>query len=129
MQISPISNINRINYRGYSSGIDFSVDLPVNKNTDLLIKELYKMSSINNVNITPKKDYELNLSLEELQKRTHKDYLTTKKMLATDAPEYEALEDGDKQALKHLVKAAIVLDKINMQLDNPHNLPFKEFYL
>ena len=73
------------------------------------------------------KNYELNLTTEELQKRTHKDYLTTKKMLVVDAPEYLALEEGDKQALKHLVKAAVVLDKINMQLDNPNNLPFKAF--
>ena len=92
-----------------------------------LIEELDKMSMINNVNISNKKDYKLNLSMEELQKRTHKDYLTTKKMLAPDAPEYLNLADGDKQALKHLVKAAVVLDKINMQLDNPHNLPFKEY--
>ena len=69
--------------------------------------------------------YKLNLSMEELEKRTHKDYLTTKKMLATDAPEYLNLEEGDKKALKHLVKAASVLDKINMQLDNPYNLQFK----
>lgn len=72
-------------------------------------------------------NYELNLSHEELEKRTHKDYLTTKKMLAVDAPEYLALAEGDKAALKHLVKAAVVLDKVNMQLDNFHNLPFKEF--
>ena len=72
-------------------------------------------------------NYELNLSHEELEKRTHKDYLTTKKMLAVDAPEYLALAEGDKEALKHLVKAAVVLDKVNMQLDNFHNLPFKEF--
>ena len=72
-------------------------------------------------------NYELNLSIEELEKRTHKDYLTTKKMLAIDAPEYLELADGDKEALRHLVKAAVILDKINMQLDNPHNLPFKEF--
>lgn len=91
-----------------------------------LIKELDKMSMINNVNIG-KKDYELNLSMEELEKRTHKDYLTTKKMLAVDAPEYLELEEGDKEALKHLVKAAVVLDKVNMQLDNPNNLPFKEY--
>ncbi len=71
--------------------------------------------------------YEINLSLKELQKRTNKDYLTTKKMPAVDAPEYLTLQEGDKQALKHLVKAARLLDKINMQLDNPHNLPFKEF--
>ena len=72
-------------------------------------------------------NYKLNLSAEELKKRTHKDYLTTKKMLATDAPEYLELADGDKEALKHLVKAAKILDKVNMQLDNFHNLPFKEY--
>ena len=71
--------------------------------------------------------YECNLTKEELEKRTHKDYLTTKKMLAIDAPEYLDLQDGDKKALKHLVKAAIVLDKINMQLDNHHNLEFKKY--
>ena len=85
------------------------------------------MSRINSVAVKKTGDYEINLSLKELQKRTHKDYLTTKKMLAVDAPEYLALEEGDKKALKHLVKAAIVLDKVNMQLDNPHNLPFKEY--
>lgn len=71
--------------------------------------------------------YELNLSMEELEKRTHKDYLTTKKMLEVDAPEYLALDDGDKKALGHLVKAGNVLEKINKQLDNHHNLPFESF--
>lgn len=71
--------------------------------------------------------YELNLSMEELEKRTHKDYLTTKKMLEVDAPEYLALADGDKKALVHLVKAGNVLEKINKQLDNHHNLPFESF--
>ena len=91
-----------------------------------LIEELDKMSMINNVNIG-KKDYELNLTKEELEKRTHKDYLTTKRMLDVDSPEYNSLAEGDKEALKHLVKAAVVLDKVNMQLDNPNNLPFKEY--
>ena len=71
--------------------------------------------------------FELNLSLEELEKRTHKDYLIRKKFLKADAPEYLALEEGDKIALKHLVKAAAILEKINMRLDNPHNLAVKEF--
>lgn len=71
--------------------------------------------------------YELNLSMEELEKRTHKDYLTTKKMLDVDAPEYLALADGDKEALVHLVKAADVLERINKQLDNHHNLSFEAF--
>ncbi len=72
-------------------------------------------------------EFELNLTTEELQKRTHKDYLTTKKMLDVDSKEYDALELGDKTALRHLVKAASVIDKINMVLDNPHNLAFKKF--
>lgn len=127
MNINPINR--RANISIKSNGErDSSPSSTVKKrNDDLIMKELDKMSSINNVNISNKKDFELNLSMEELQKRTHKDYLTTKKMLAVDAPEYLNLADGDKEALKHLVKAAVVLDKINMQLDNPYNLLFKEY--
>lgn len=73
------------------------------------------------------KDFELNLTMEELEKRTHKDYLMTKKMLKADAPEYLELAEGDKKALKHLVKAAYILEKINMQIDCHHNLEFKAF--
>lgn len=73
------------------------------------------------------REYELNLSLEELEKRTHKDYLVTKTMLKEDSEEYTSLADGDKQALKHLVKAACILEKINKQIDNVHNLPFEEY--
>ena len=72
-------------------------------------------------------NFEFNLSMEELEKRTHKDYLMTKKMLKSDAPEYLELAEGDKQALKHLVKAAYILEKINMQIDCHHNLEFKAF--
>lgn len=72
-------------------------------------------------------DFTLNLSREELEKRTSKDYLNTKKMLSPNAAEYLELADGDKEALKHLVRAAYILEKINMQIDNPHNLDFKAF--
>lgn len=71
--------------------------------------------------------FEFNLTLEELQKRTNKDYLITKKFLKADAPEYLALAQGDKQALKHLCKAAAILEKINMQIDCKHNLEVKEY--
>lgn len=73
------------------------------------------------------REFEFNLSMEELEKRTHKDYLMTKKMLKADAPEYLELANGDKEALKHLVKAAYILEKINMQIDCHHNLEFKAF--
>ena len=72
-------------------------------------------------------EFELNLTMEELEKRTNKDYLMTKKMLAVDAPEYLELADGDKTALKYLVKAADILEKINMQIDCHENLAFKDF--
>ncbi len=90
-----------------------------------LLMELNNMANRNNISF--KGNYELNLSNEELEKRTNKDYLTTKKMLKADAPEYLELAEGDKEALKHLVKAAYILEKINMQLDNPHNLEFKAY--
>ena len=123
MNINPINRINKISMRGASEDSEKKAQIT---SDDRLMKELDKMSIINNVNISSN-DYELNLSKEELEKRTHKDYLTTKKMLAADAPEYLNLADGDKEALKHLVRAAVVLDKVNMHLDNPNNLPFKEY--
>lgn len=125
MEINPINNTAGISFKSLKKSAETETQKSADKSENL-IEELDKMSIINNVNIG-KKDYELNLSMEELEKRTHKDYLTTKKMLAVDAPEYLELADGDKEALKHLVKAAVVLDKVNMQLDNPNNLPFKEY--
>ena len=73
------------------------------------------------------KTFEFNLSVKELEKRTNKEYLTTKKFLTQNSPEYIALKDGDKQALIHLVKAASIIERINMQLDCKHNLDFKLF--
>ena len=67
------------------------------------------------------------LSIEELEKRTHKDYLLTKKMLKKDAPEFQNLADGDKKALSYLVKSARIIEKINMELDSHYNLPFKKY--
>ena len=72
-------------------------------------------------------NFEFNLDMKELEKRTDKDHLMTKKMLKADAPEYLNLEQGDKEALKHLVKAAYILEKINMQIDCHYNLEFKAF--
>ena len=72
-------------------------------------------------------NFELNLSLEELEKRTNKEYLTEKKMLSENSKEYLELDNNDKIALKHLVKAAYILEKINTILDNRENIPFKNW--
>ncbi|MBO4438815.1 MAG: hypothetical protein J5798_05635 [Spirochaetaceae bacterium] len=70
---------------------------------------------------------EIALSLDELKKRTSKKYLTTKVLLKKDAPEYSVLKDGDKAALKHLVKAAAVLEEAFLKMDDPRNLAFRDF--
>ncbi len=71
--------------------------------------------------------FELNLSIEELEKRTDKDYLIRKPMLKEDAVEYTSLNDGDKKALAHLVKAANLANIIYMKQDNELNLPFRDY--
>ncbi len=71
--------------------------------------------------------FELGLTHEELVKRTSKDCLIPKEMLKEDSKEYESLEQGDKQALAHLVKAANIIDKVFMKQDNHKNLEFKKF--
>ena len=71
--------------------------------------------------------YSCALPIEELEKRTSKDYLLTKKMLDCDAVEFLNLKDGDKGALSYLVKAARIIEKINMELDSHHNLPFMKY--
>ena len=72
-------------------------------------------------------NYEFGLEMEELEKRTNKEFLTTKVLLKADAPEYLQLEEGDKKALKHLVKAGKILENIHYQIDDHHNLGFKKF--
>ena len=71
--------------------------------------------------------YDFGLDMAELEKRTRKEFINTKVLLKPDAPEYVALADGDKQALKHLVKAGAILENIHYQIDDHHNLPFKKF--
>ena len=73
------------------------------------------------------KNFELNLSHDELVKRTSKDCLIPKEMLKEDSKEFAALAQGDKDALVHLVKAAKAVDEVFMKQDNPDNLDFKAY--
>jgi len=58
-------------------------------------------------------NFVLNLSSEELAKRTDKSYLIDINLLDENSPEYTQLNDKDKEALKHLVRAAEILQKIH----------------
>ena len=71
--------------------------------------------------------YEFGLDMPELEKRTSKEYINTKVLLKPDSPEYLSLAEGDKEALKYLVKAGDILENIHLQIDDHHNLPFKKF--
>jgi hypothetical protein len=72
-------------------------------------------------------DFALNLSSNELAKRTNSEYFISINLLAPNSIEYQNLQEGDKQALKHLVKAAKILETIQLQLDNRDNLAFKNY--
>ena len=122
---------------------DLNKNTPVNKakaentpvqtenNPEKVMAGLNSLASINRVAITaPKKEKEefaINLSTEELQRRTNKDALVATSMLKPGAKEYENLEPGDKEALKHLVKAGKILEEIHLKLDNENNIPFRSF--
>ena len=122
---------------------DLNKNTPVNKaqventpvqtenNPEKVMAGLNSLASINRVAITaPKKEKEefaINLSTEELQRRTNKDALVATSMLKPGAKEYENLEPGDKEALKHLVKAGKILENIHLKLDNEKNMAFKSF--
>ncbi len=71
--------------------------------------------------------YDFGLEMEELEKRTNKEYLITKVLLKADSPEFLELDEGDKKALKYLVKAGKILENIHYQIDDHHNLGFKKF--
>ncbi len=74
-------------------------------------------------------EFEINLSREELEKRTNKEYLIDINLLGEESKEYKKLQDGDKKALKHLVKAAQILEEIQLQLDNSDNIAFREYII
>ncbi len=69
----------------------------------------------------------IGLSHDELVKRTSDEFLSKKTMLKADAPEYMALADGDKQALKLLTQAAFILEDVFLKMDDARNIPFREF--
>ena len=70
---------------------------------------------------------ECGLSMDELKKRTDPKYLGTIKLLESESPEYAALDEKDKEALKHIVKAATYLENIEFQIDDSYNIPFKKY--
>ncbi|MBR1914929.1 MAG: hypothetical protein IJ830_00610 [Alphaproteobacteria bacterium] len=68
--------------------------------------------------------YEFNLSLEELT-----DIVENKtreiELIGPEDETYQALSEGDKQALEHLIKAASIINNVALEQDHPLNRSFK----
>ncbi len=128
MEIQNNFKINKINANPIQNTNKTNKPSETENNPEKVMAGLDSLASINRIAVTPKKeDFALNLSTEELKKRTDKDVLVTTEMLKPGAPEYEKLDAGDKEALKHLVKAGKILENIHLKLDNENNIPFKNF--
>lgn len=68
--------------------------------------------------------YELNYNIDELKQMTTEE-MTDIILLSEQSEQYQALKEGDKKALKHLVAAAKILNDVSLWQDNPHNMALK----
>lgn len=114
-----------------TSNVENAQNIVTEDKSEKVMAGLDSLANINRVAVSSQKTtqpkFEIGLTTEELERRTSKDALPDTKMLDVGAPEYEALADGDKLALKHLVKAGKILEEIHLKLDNPENIPFRNF--
>ena len=71
--------------------------------------------------------FTLALSEQELLERTNPAAFTPYKMLGVNAPEYMALSVNDKKALKHLIRASDIIDRVALRMDHHYNIRFEKF--
>ena len=95
-------------------------------NNGYAINSLEHLAALNKPSFTGRK-YEIGLSHDELLRRCSSDHLTTITLLSPDSPEYLNLAEGDKKALKHLVKAADMIGVVYKKLDDENNIPFGKY--
>lgn len=69
--------------------------------------------------------FALNYSTDELKKMATEE-MTDITLLSETSPAWQALSEGDRKALQHLVQAAKILNNVCLQQDNPHNISLKQ---
>ena len=69
--------------------------------------------------------FALNYSTDELKKMTTEE-MTDITLLSETSPAWQALSEGDRKALQHLVQADKILNNVCLQQDNPHNISLKQ---
>ena len=71
--------------------------------------------------------YDYGLEIEELRRRTDPNNLLIIHLLTPTSEKYINLADGDKEALKYLVKTGAILEDIELRIDEINNIPFRHF--
>ena len=72
-------------------------------------------------------DFQLNLSLAELRKRTNKEHLKNITFLTSKDTAYTDLSKNDKKVLACLDEAGKLFDIVSLKQDNQYNLEFLEY--
>ena len=99
----------------------------------LILVFTLKKDETDNTDKSEKKDdkeaikYEYGLEIEELRRRTDRKNLMIINLLTPNSEEYKNLAEGDKEALKYLVKAGVILEDIELRIDEINNIPFRNF--
>ena len=99
----------------------------------LILVFTLKKDETDNTDKSEKKDdkeaikYEYGLEIEELRRRTDRKNLMIIHLLTPNSEEYKNLAEGDKEALKYLVKAGAILEDIELRIDEINNIPFRNF--
>ena len=99
----------------------------------LILVFTLKKDEKDNTDKSEKKDdkeaikYEYGLEIEELRRRTDRKNLMIIHLLTPNSEEYKNLAEGDKEALKYLVKAGVILEDIELRIDEINNIPFRNF--
>lgn len=73
------------------------------------------------------KSFELNLSEAVLKDRTSVEKFIPIQLIDESSEAYKGLAQGDKETLKHLIRAAEYLDPVFKKMDNPHNIEFENY--
>lgn len=128
MKINAITNFSNRNIKS-DNVINKSQNSVTQDHSADLMNSLDSIAKLNYISFkaSQKPRYEINLSTEELVKRTKKENFSDYKMLDVDSPQYESLSRADKETLKHLVKAARILNNVYLRQDNIHNIPFRNY--
>lgn len=121
MRINAIRNFNYKNVTDIQANV--STNNKNNTQTQSRTANFYKISFTGINNITPQ--FEYNYTEKELQDRLSPSKYTKIELLSPTSEAYRGLQQGDKEALNHLIKAADLFDNVYKRLDNIHNLEFE----